>query len=294
MTGTPTTWTIIPDTGDAWIGYQGDPDAPLDVDGCLWDVLTDTGWRDSPEMRQTGTDRPLGDGVMIGPGYLPSQTIELAGEVWAPDQASLFRAMARMRALLAVSDGRTGTLQVLEDGGGSNLQTSIRRGGATLVAPSDPRRARWSLSLLAIDPHRYGVLEHSATTGVYSAGVGRSYSRHYPRTYGALGTLGRLSLVNEGNDWADVLLTIHGPVTGPTVTLIETQRHLSVELTVPVGGTLELSSADRSVLLDGGVRRANLTADSQWFRLPPGSSTVAFTAVSGAGTLTVTYSDTYT
>jgi len=148
-------------------------------------------------------------------------------------------------------------------------------------------RQGWSpfqVQLIAEDPRIYTSTPQSVSTGLPTAEVGRAYNRTYNMSYGSTSTGGTVNLTNDGTfvDGAPAIITITGDVVNPRIELLQTGQYLDFNLTIVNGSTLTIDLLNRSVTLDGASRRLFLTADSEWFKIPQGSSQINFRADSYA------------
>lgn len=136
----------------------------------------------------------------------------------------------------------------------------------------------------ATDPRIYTLEVLSGSVSFPSGGTGRTYSRTYPRVYGASGTTGTVVVTNAGTFTTPWTATITGPWVNPTIQRIDTGDTLSIDISLVSGDVLTISSQNRSVILNGTAsRNANVRPASRWFDLPPGASQVRFAGASGSG-----------
>ncbi|MFF8447869.1 phage distal tail protein [Streptomyces leeuwenhoekii] len=119
------------------------------------------------------------------------------------------------------------------------------------------------------------------------------------RTYGAQGTSGRLTAVNEGAADAYPVLRLDGPVANPSIEQVTTGGALVLDATLQPDEHLLIDTRSRAVLLMGSSpRRAWVRAGSVWPTLQPGTNEIAYrgSALPGApgqsSLLTVTWRDT--
>jgi|GEM_PF-5750205 len=136
----------------------------------------------------------------------------------------------------------------------------------------------------ATDPRMFSAAESSISLGLV-AGGGAPFDLTFPLTFGA-GSDSDGTAVNSGTFETNWTATITGPVTTPRITLASTGEFVELDIVVPAGSTLVVSSADGSVLLDGSPRQAAVTLLSRFFVLPAGSNTIRFRAASGTGSCT--------
>lgn len=152
-------------------------------------------------------------------------------------------------------------------------------------------KARARLVFEATDPRFYASTVDSNVLGLTEGG-GMTFPLTFPLVFGASSDSGAAA-VNAGTIEAPWTATITGPMTDCRLVLAETAAEVVIDGEVPAGSTLVLSSADRSVLLDGSPRQSWLTLSSRWWQLSPGSNTVRFRAASGSGTCTFSWRSTW-
>jgi len=141
----------------------------------------------------------------------------------------------------------------------------------------------------ATDPRVYDNTGQSASAGFPAGGVGRTYSRTYPRVYGAAGSGGRITAVNNGSFEVPWTMTIAGPWVNPTVEHLGTGVVLSLAVSIGSGETLTLDSGAGSVFL-GTAHRLNAVAPgSVWPTLGPGVNEIRVAGASGTGTAVMSW-----
>lgn len=152
----------------------------------------------------------------------------------------------------------------------------------TLLHQESHARARCVFE--ATDPRMFSASVSSITLGL-SSGGGMTFPLTFPLTFGA-GSDSDGSAVNAGTFETTWTATIVGPVTTPRITLGATGEVVELDIVVPTGSTLVVSSADGSVLLNGSPRQSSVTLLSRFFALPSGTNTIRFRAASGTGSCT--------
>lgn len=145
------------------------------------------------------------------------------------------------------------------------------------------------IQLKAEDPSIYDAQVVSGSTGLPSAGTGRSYNHGYNYGYGApaayddvytdayslithsSGIGGRIDIVNGGNKPTGAIVTIYGPINAPSVVHDLTGRQLAFNINLASNEYLEISLRDRTIRLNGTANRRNAMINtSRWFLLAPG------------------------
>lgn len=106
--------------------------------------------------------------------------------------------------------------------------------------------------------------------------------------YGSAGTGGLLRLTNSGGAPADVLFTITGPVTSPTLTRQDTGDTMTFASTLSASDVLTIDTGTGRVLYNGANYRP-LMSVFQPIIIPANSSiTVSYSALLGSVSTTVT------
>lgn len=149
------------------------------------------------------------------------------------------------------------------------------------------------------DPYWYAVDELSADAALVEASGGLSFPATAPFTFGAGSTGNVIIATNPGTAPAPWTATLTGPITNPRVVNESTGALLELSagggLDLLVGQTLELDSAQRSILLNGEASRYDrLSRASRWWSLPPESSTTfRLAGLAGSGAMTVRWRGAY-
>lgn len=137
------------------------------------------------------------------------------------------------------------------------------------------------------DPVVYGASQ-TITLSPAAPSEGLDYPVTYPKQYGAAGTGGE-DFDNSG-DWETwPVFQISGPsagaLTNPTITAPGLDKKLELTanggVSISTGQTLEISTHPRARyirFLTGASRRGKLSADSEFFPLPPGVTELRFNA----------------
>ncbi|MFJ8144691.1 phage distal tail protein [Streptomyces sp. NPDC096048] len=119
------------------------------------------------------------------------------------------------------------------------------------------------------------------------------------RSYGAQGTSGRVTALNEGAADAYPVLRLDGPIATPAIEQVTTGGILALDATVQANEYLIIDTRSRAVLLMGtSPRRTWVRAGSTWPVLKPGTNEIAYRggALPGAtdqsSLLTITWRDT--
>ncbi len=151
----------------------------------------------------------------------------------------------------------------------------------------------------AADPLIYSNTSHTVTTQRAEPGAGVTVPFTMPLVVPAATSSGSVSAPNAGTAPANWTARLNGPVLNPVLTHVEQGRSLNLSgnggLDIPAGQWVDVATDGRHVLLLGTAdRRINIRLpESRWFLLNPGVNTLTYEADSGAGTLELTYRDTW-
>jgi hypothetical protein len=279
-------------------------------DGTLWRSVEEiTGWYDSPKPRTGYTSRPFAPGSYFGPAWQDVRTVTLTGRVAATDDATFVDARRQLNAM-CLDPFALSELQV-DDAAGS-LFTLVQRSSEVLFKPIGARAADWSMSLTAPDPRLLGVALQSVSTPMAQSGTGgvawngptstvSGVAWNGPSTpatgvqWGSPVSTGIVTVDNlAGTAPADVIVTIHGPVEGPSIGAAG--GWITYDGNLAANDVLTINTGTGEVTLNGAGRRAYLTR-ADWFTVPPGQTMgIRFVGAvqSDAAALTASWRTTYT
>jgi hypothetical protein len=195
--------------------------------------------------------------------------------------------------------GVPGTIEV-DDPAGALTSEVILTGDACVLNPLIGGMATYEISFLAVDPVRYGPTS-TPSVGVPTAGGGLEYPLGSGGSggalyYGAVGSLGRLTLTNAGTADVYPLFTVVGQFdTGFTISCLTTGDVLEYDRVVPAGTSVSIDCRTGEVLIDGVSDASTYLTRDDLFRVPA----MGFVEVqlnpnstsSGVTTMTVTQRD---
>lgn len=282
----------------------GNPAAPtlvlnaVDTFGVMWLCNEPVGW-DAPTVVTPMDRKQYGHGAYPGEGFFEERTLSFVGAFAAPTPAAA--AAARTRLLSAIQgDLVNGVVYTHLDEAVPRSMVLLPSG--TPHAPYvDDRLVDFAFTMIAADPFKYGP---AATYGPArlpssSGNPGRVYPRVYPLTFGTLGALptgGPITVPNAGDQLAEAIYTVTGPVPSPVIVL-SNGLYLGLTLTLAAGDIMAVDTAQGTVTVNGVNRLDALTADSSFPLIPPGGVEVRLTSSAGgtdpAAGLTVTVAPTW-
>jgi len=245
------------------------------------------GWRGSPPVKTQLQDRANSDGMFGVSKFLRgARPITLAGRYTGTgEDAETYDQYDALAALLA--DGAPTTLTVTDPGGTASAQVILYGDGSTLTQLVNGL-ADYVITFVAPDPVKYGPAK-TYSTGLSTAGGGLEYNLFAGGAggtlfYGALGALGRVSVVNTGH--ADVwpVFSITGGLdSGFFIQWLETGQVLRYDRVVPLGTFVQLDSRTGEVLIDGVSDSSTYLTRDEWFAIPAkGSATLQLNAIGGS------------
>jgi hypothetical protein len=139
------------------------------------------------------------------------------------------------------------------------------------------------------------AMVQSATVGLATATSGATFPATFNLAFGASSS-NSMQVTNGGLYDAAPLYKITGPVTNPRIVNALTGQFIQINLVLGSGDVLVVDTQSKVVRLNGVNRNTAVAGGSQWFLLPPGSSTLQFASTDGAsvaGTLTAYLFNTY-
>jgi hypothetical protein len=278
----------------AYLGSSGIVLGETDSEGVEWAWTGDDPWSPSPAPREVAGDRENGHGQWDATEFYQHRTLQVTGQAEGSHEA-LHAAQWRLGA--AVTAGLF-PFRVVDPSG--DREAMVRRGGDVLWTEETTGRVAWSLSLRQPDPLvRSTALRSLPAMGLPATSGGLTAPFDAPFSVPATVTTGAGTVVNAGNEWADSLLTLTGPLQDAVITQPSTGVVMRLQnpggALLGSGDTLVLDSASERVML-GGVtsRKSWLVGAREFIRFPPRSSEVRWGSSTGtAGTLTVAWRDTW-
>lgn len=234
---------------------------------------------DPPDIRASDTDRQGDHGVWLGSDFYHARTIELDVGIEGYPAVDMEQKLQDLRSAFAIS-------QAVEP-----FAFRVKGQGSRVVF-ARPRRIRWdyddefalgiarvSIQMICPDPRIYDLAEQTTTLTLPTQEGGRAYPRVFPQAYGAVSQGGAVAVTNRGAFSTRPSFTITGPVSRPQVVNTTQGLSLSLALDLSAGDWLDISTDDRTVILNGTASRyAALESGSAWWDLPPGTSEVRFRA----------------
>ena len=234
------------------------------------------GWLELPGARMANSPRPSRHGTYAGQ-LLADERVITYEFVMHSAYSAFAPAVDVLRQATALEEAPDEEPLVIQLSGTSwqSMVRCTRRAlpvERTYAAQAAPGAIQW----VATDPLLYSPgAALSASTGLPQAsGGGLTFPLVFPLLFGAGSSGGEMAVVNTGTVTSWPTWTITGPVTGPTITNVDTGESLSFDptFTVASGQTMTIDADSRTVTV-GGINRRDRLFTAQWFGLRRGVST---------------------
>lgn len=250
------------------------------------------------DINESDTDRQGGHGISTSIAYNGGREMPLEIEIHATSRSQLVTMENNLRNQLALPaapsfDGEDGFQLVTildEDEVEKQVYARIFRRKVEMDMLEDirQRRRRASFTLRAIDPNLYATTVSSSTgpesyetTGfIFHEGDNPIFQENSnPVFQESLG--GTITVINSGTTGTPPTFTITGPTTNPVITNTTTGDKMEFSrgggVALASGETLVINVAAATALKNGTTNvRANLSLDSAWIYLSPGSNVMSF------------------
>ncbi len=243
-----------------------------DADGVEWILEKFTGWVDAPGSSGTAEQRTARHGANLNEAFYTARTLELEGSIIADSWDAAEAAVDKLMAALPVND----LSPLLVATNRRAMGVDVRQDGDPLVEILNGW-ARFSLSLIAPDPRRYGLNVSQYETGLPYVTGGLVPPVTPPVTIVESSDSGEFTARNDGNMVTSPVFTLRGPVPAWSITHLGLGKRLWSNTPVPAGRSLVLDAGERTARLDGTALRP---VSGSWFDFAPGDNEVAFTAAS--------------
>ena len=290
----------------AYTPSAGTPASPVtvsfgsvDANGIAWLWQKISGW-DTVDVQGSGVIPRSGDhGAWAAPQYYAARTMTLTVMASAPTQAQRDLARTILQSAVPVSD-----LALLTYNEPVPKQAYVRRSGKVTETYPTLADVAFQIGLVAPDPRKYGITQKSVTKTLAAAvaGGGMVVPFTLPVTLNAAAAPANATAVNAGNFETPPVCVITGPVQAPLVVNETTGQVVSwSQVTLTAGEQLVADFMNRqawlgpsSVSLTPGVPSAGGTytpadVSSSWWHLGPGSNTLYYSGIDGAGSSAVFY-----
>lgn len=251
-------------------------------DGANRLVQRATGFATITTPRSSVRSRPTAHGAIDETHWMDARIYNIEGLVLGVSKAATIAELRAVHApLLATLDSGPTLLKWTEEGSGLSLQAVVKLAGEvdTILAPG-PNMLAYQAQLRAEDPRAYSqTLNTSTGSTIGTSSGGMTFNRTFNITFAA-STGGTVAVNNLGNQPTPPVFRIYGGVTNPDITLVGTGKQISLTGTVQAGDYLEIDVFARTIKLNGTSNALYYldAANTTWFELPVGTSTIQATA----------------
>jgi hypothetical protein len=267
---------VPPATNLAQLTSVSIPLGAVDGNGIAWLINKLEGW-DGPDVQGGGVIPKSGDhGAVSAPQYYAARQLTLTLTAMAATQAQRDVARGLLQEAIPVSD-----LATLTYNEPVPKQVQVRRSGKVTETYTDLCAVQFTVGLVAPDPRKYGttLMDTGAINASPTTGIGIVFPVTFPITFPAQPPGGSVLITNAGTFETRPVITITGPVTGPSLVNATTGQTVSwSQLSLGATDVLVADFNARQAQLNGVYRPADL--GSSWWVLPPG---VACTVELGGG-----------
>jgi hypothetical protein len=242
--------------------------------GTKYHISGVSGLDDLPPLRTFDVSRPGDQGEFRGQDLLAARLISLDITMLGDNSADYYTLAEALRAAFAL---QTAELPLLFFSNSRLIYCRCRRRSVPYDAGNAQRTGTATVELLASDPRIYDATLANLSTGMAQSGGGMTFPATFNLSFGATGAGGLVQVTNTGTFAVRPVLTVTGPVDTPILENLSAGKRLRFNLTLGATDTLIVDLDARTVLLNGTAsRRSALSADSQWWELPPGTTTLRF------------------
>lgn len=278
-------------------GFTFGPNTPLE--------LKKINGMNMPTVRSGDSGRPRDHGLFVGLDVMGGGELTLEGDVSAHGSTTFVEAWQGLAAA-TVPGGTIQSPLYFNLPGYGTLVTQARVSKRDLpidITFALGNLAAATLLFRASDPRSYATPTLAPSVVPPNNSGGFSFPMSFPLTFTGGSGAGALSVTNNGNIETRPRLIVEGPCTNPSITLAAAEESPSLTF------NLVMNAGDRLVLdtdlhiatyytagsTIGVTRLYALEAGSQWFTLPPGTSTIQFrtTDPEPSGLLTVEYASSW-
>jgi len=223
---------------------------------------------------------PYQDGKTLIDDIFDERIVTLTFAVFADDQQELFDRRATINQRFNSRLG-LGILK-LEQTEGSTYYLDVITKSINFIESVKSEYTTIVIQLIAPNPFWYDPTQLESIMVGFSGGF--SFPLSFPVSFGTVGT--QITITNSGNVDTPVLIYFYGEVVDPVIENQTTDESITLTQTVDDGDILIINTAfgEKSSMLLSGGEYTNafeyVDPDSDFWKLPPGDSTVRYTASS--------------
>lgn len=239
----------------------------VDELGICWLLNKVEGW-DGPDVQGGGVLGKSADhGGLAGPQFYAPRNLTLTVTALAPTQVLRDEARGILEQAVPISD-----LALFRYDEPVPKQAMVRRSGKISEAYPDLCAVQFTVGLVAPDPRKYSAQLYSAgpVNAAPSTGIGITFPLTFPLTFPAQPPAGSVEITNPGRFESRPVVTVAGPVAGPSLTNVTTGQTVSFTgLALSDTDVLVVDFSLAQARLNGVYRPADV--GSSWWTLPPRS-----------------------
>ncbi|GAA0719830.1 poly-gamma-glutamate hydrolase family protein [Dactylosporangium roseum] len=243
-----------------------------DEAGVLWICEDVQGWG-SPGSTLDVAQRSGDHGGWGGDAYLVPRIMVIKGTLMAPSAAAAVDALSRLYRAIPLT---LSPLTITEAGLARTCM--VRRQDDVIPTWISTRDVEWSVQVEAPDPRKYAASPSAVSTGLPLSSGGLRAPVRAPLRSVATVASGVISANNAGDFPTRPAFRIDGPVVGPRIVHIASQRSLGWDLTLSAGQWLDVDVDLKTSLINGQASRNGVMTARDWFDLDPGITEIGFTA----------------
>lgn len=249
-----------------------------------------TGVHDSPDVRSSDQDRSRAHGQYAGLDLLGGRSIQATLYVVSDDPA----VWSTLTSAVTTGNDAESVLTVETPflAQGRTLRANARCRKVALPVDIDYQfgLGKVSVEWWATDPRFYDVNETTSSVQIATASnTGLEFDAEFDLSFGGGSPTGVVVADNVGNFSTPWSVMFTGPVVAPRIENVTTGQTLRFSGTVAAGEQLVISSADRTVALNGSSRYSWIDSGSRWWDLAPGPNQLRLAASSGTGSATLRF-----
>ncbi|MEV6329621.1 hypothetical protein [Streptomyces sp. NPDC051909] len=263
------------------------PDTPY-----RWRSLS--GWEELPALDSGSVNRSDGHGSYPGRLLAQARTITLDDVIVRAPRGTIGAVVRALNAATALGDAEQPLVIWLDERGpllsfARVLRRAVPVGNGYRLGTVTGAALQWEAS----DPRRYSLIEQQTETALPAPEPGLDWQvipgperLLYPIDFGTPGSTGALRAVNDGDAPAHPTITLHGPVSLPSVTNLRTGEVIEYDIDLAADDELAIDTREGTVTLNGTASRLYTatarSAPEQLFTLPPGATSLVFRAAPGS------------
>jgi len=243
--------------------------------GTEYHIVGHRGIDDLPPVRPFDAPRPGDQGIFRGVDLLGERTVQLDIGMSGQNSTDYFALAEALRAAFLLNMAE---MPLLFFNSSRLINARTRRRAIPYDVETYQRIGTATVELIASDPRIYDANVQNVSTGMAQSAAGMAFPATFPLSFGTAGAGGLIQVNNLGIFAVRPVLTVAGPCDTPILSNVTSGKKLRFNLVLASTDTLSVDLDARTVVLNGTAsRRSALTADSQWWEIAPGLTTISFT-----------------